>query len=101
MRSTRAPCLEHLAEEPDALAQPGPVALPDALLLEQRFIVREGPAAYAFVAEGNRAVRRTIAVRDLGNSQFGVESGLKEGDAVLLPQGLKDGARIKAAPIKN
>ena len=72
-----------------------------ALLLEQRFIVREGPAAYAFVAEGNRAVRRTIAVRDLGNSQFGVESGLKEGDAVLLPQGLKDGARIKAAPIKN
>jgi HlyD family secretion protein len=71
------------------------------LLLEQRFIVREGQTAAAFVAEGNRAVRRTITVRDLGNGQFGVESGLRDGALVLLPQGLKDGSRIKVAPIKN
>jgi multidrug efflux pump subunit AcrA (membrane-fusion protein) len=71
------------------------------LLLEQRFIVRDGQTTAAFVAEGNRAVRRTITVRDLGNGQFGVESGLRDGALVLLPQGLKDGSRIKVAPIKN
>jgi hypothetical protein len=39
-----------------------------------------------------------VKVTDLGNGFFGVLDGLKAGDSVLLPQGLKDGARIKLVP---
>ena len=66
-----------------------------ALLLEQRFIVVEGRESFAFTAEAGRARRRAVTVRDLGNGLFRIDAGLKVGDSVLLPQGLKDGMRVK------
>lgn len=69
-----------------------------ALLLEQRFLVRQGTDAFAFIAVGNKARRVALAVEDLGNGLFGVREGLKAGDLVLLPRGLKDGQRIKPVP---
>jgi HlyD family secretion protein len=66
-----------------------------SLLLEQRFLVREGPLAFAFTAVDGKARRTAVTVEDLGNGRFGVRSGLKAGDVVLLPRGLKDGARVK------
>jgi multidrug resistance efflux pump len=69
-----------------------------ALLLEQRFLVREGAAAFVFTAVGGRARRASVQVEDLGNGLFGIREGLKAGDRILLPQGLKDGARIKPVP---
>ncbi|MDH4197983.1 MAG: efflux RND transporter periplasmic adaptor subunit, partial [Candidatus Aminicenantes bacterium] len=71
------------------------------LLLEQRFVVREGREAFVFTAEDGRAKRRAVVVRDLGNGFFGVDAGLKEGDAVLLPQGLKEGTKVKPLPIQG
>jgi multidrug resistance efflux pump len=70
-----------------------------ALLLEQRFIVVEGRESFAFTAEAGRARRRAVAVRDLGNGLFRIDAGLKAGDPVLLPQGLKDGTRVKLVPL--
>ena len=71
------------------------------LILEQRFIVREGRAAFVFTPEGGRAKRKAVVVRDLGNGLFGVDAGLKVGEAVLLPRGLKDGAKVKAVPLQG
>jgi len=70
-----------------------------ALLLEQRFVIREGALTFAYAESKGRAKRVTLAVRDLGNGLFGIVSGLKAGEKVLLPQGLKDGARIKLVPL--
>jgi len=69
-----------------------------ALLLEQRYVVRLDGAAFVFTARDGRARRVAVKVTDLGNGFFGVGDGLKAGDSVLLPQGLKDGARIKLVP---
>jgi len=69
-----------------------------ALILEQRFLVFEGRGAFAFKAEGGRARRRAVSVHDLGNGRFKVDAGLEAGDRVLLPQGLKDGMRVKPVP---
>ena len=71
------------------------------LILEQRFVVREGREAFVFAAEGGRAKRKAVVVRDLGSGLFGVDAGLKEGDVVLLPQGLKDGAKVKPVPLQG
>lgn len=68
------------------------------LLLEQRFLVRETGKAFVFAADGNKARRVPVTAADLGNSFFGISSGLTSGMTVLLPQGLKDGARIKIIP---
>jgi multidrug efflux pump subunit AcrA (membrane-fusion protein) len=65
------------------------------LLLEQRFLVREAGAATVFIADGSRAKRVPVSVTDLGNGLFGIASGLSSGSIVLLPQGLRDGARVK------
>lgn len=69
-----------------------------ALILEQRFLVFEGRGAFAFKAEGGRARRLAVSVHDLGNGRFKVDAGLEAGDRVLLPQGLKDGMRVKPVP---
>ncbi len=71
------------------------------LLLEQRFLIREGREAFVFTAEGGRAKRRAVVVRDLGNGLFGVDAGLTEGETVLLPPGLKDGAKVKLVPLQD
>ena len=71
------------------------------IILEQRFVVREGREAFVFAAEGGRAKRKAVVVRDLGNGLFGVDAGLKAGEAVLLPQGLKDGAKVKPVPLQG
>jgi len=71
----------------------------DALLLEQRFIAVEGRESFVFTAEGGRARRRAVSAHDLGNGLFKIDSGLKAGDRVLLPQGLEDGMRVKLVPV--
>ncbi|MCX6561541.1 MAG: efflux RND transporter periplasmic adaptor subunit [Candidatus Aminicenantes bacterium] len=70
----------------------------NALLLEQRFLIREWAAAFAFTAVDGKARRKAVTVEDLGNGLFGIKAGLRAGDVVLLPQGLKDGARVKPIP---
>ena len=67
----------------------------DILLLEQRFIIREGREPSVFIAEDGRARRRSVTVRDLGGGLFAVEAGLLGGETVLLPQGLSDGKRVR------
>jgi multidrug resistance efflux pump len=69
------------------------------LLLEQRFILQEGGDASVYVAEGRRAKRVSVSVRDLGNGFFECRKGLRSGQAVLLPQGLKDGLRVRLKPL--
>ncbi|MDD8025684.1 MAG: efflux RND transporter periplasmic adaptor subunit [Acidobacteriota bacterium] len=69
-----------------------------SLFLEQRFLIREGSSVFVFTAVGGRARRVAARVEDLGGGRFGVLEGLKAGDRVLLPRGLKDGARIKPVP---
>lgn|GEM_PF-43014 len=64
---------------------------PAALLVEQRFLVREGGAAFVYAADGGRARRIEIKADDIGGGLFAVASGLKAGDRILLPQGLKEG----------
>jgi len=71
----------------------------DILLLEQRFILRNGADASVFVADGRRAKRVSVLVRDMGNGLFECREGLKSGQAVLLPQGVKDGMRIRLKPL--
>jgi HlyD family secretion protein len=68
-----------------------------ALLLEQRFIVREGRESFVFIAAEGRARRRSVTPRNLGGGLFAIESGLESGDTVLLPQGLQDGMKVKPA----
>lgn len=69
-----------------------------ALLLEQRFIFREGGAAFVFIAERGRAKKIPVEVRDLGNGLFECRRGLRDGSEVLLPSGLKDGLKVKPVP---
>lgn len=71
---------------------------PAVLLLEQRFLVQENGAFFAFTVEGGRARRIEIKADDIGGGRFAVGSGLKAGDRVLRPQGLKDGAKVKPVP---
>jgi HlyD family secretion protein len=72
-----------------------------ALLLEERFLVRVAGAASVFAIDGNRARRKDVTAVDLGNGLFSLESGLTAGDRVLLPQGLKDGLKIKPVPAQR
>jgi HlyD family secretion protein len=68
------------------------------ILLEQRFLVREAGAAFVLTLEGKKARRVPVTASDLGNGFFGISSGLSAGTTVLLPQGVKDGARVKLVP---
>jgi HlyD family secretion protein len=70
-----------------------------AILLEQRFVIQEGGRAFVFTAENGRARRIPVTVRDLGNGLFDCRPGLRDGQTVLLPQGLIDGLKIKPVPI--
>ncbi len=72
--------------------------IPGALILEQRFLVREGTASFVYTAADGRARRRPVVVRDLGGGFFSVDSGLESGEVVLLPQGLGDGMKVKSVP---
>ena len=69
------------------------------LLLEQRFILREGEKASVYIEENGRAKKVPVSVRDLGSGLFECREGLKSGQSVLLPQGLKDGLKIKLKPL--
>jgi len=69
-------------------------------LIEQRFLVIQDRDAFVFTADGNRAKRVPVTASDLGNGLYSIDSGLKSGDLVLLPQGLKDGAKVKPVPSK-
>jgi HlyD family secretion protein len=87
---------EELLPESSVSAQIVVGSAPAALLLEQRFLVRgESGASYVFTAVGGRAKRIAVTAEDIGGGRFSVSSGLKASDRVLLPQGLKDGARVK------
>ncbi len=70
----------------------------NSLLLEQRFIVRETGRAFVFTAVEGRARRRLVIARDLGGGLFSVESGLEAGETVLLPQGIRDGMKVRPVP---
>ncbi|MBN1938306.1 MAG: efflux RND transporter periplasmic adaptor subunit [Candidatus Aminicenantes bacterium] len=69
------------------------------LLLEQRFIIRDNGRAAVFIAEGRRARRIPVVTRDLGGGLVECIEGLREGQTVLLPQGLKDGLKVKPVPL--
>jgi len=68
---------------------------PGLLILEQRFLLQENGKTAVFVAEGRRARKIFVSARDLGNGQFECREGLRNGQIVLLPQGMRDGLRIK------
>jgi HlyD family secretion protein len=69
----------------------------EALLLDQRFILREGRDSFVYADVEGRARRRSVTARDLGGGLFAIESGLESGDTVLLPLGLEDGMKVKPA----
>jgi len=69
------------------------------LLLEQRFILQENGRASIYIADGRRAKRIPVVVRDLGNGLFECREGLQSGQRILLPQGMKDGLKVKPVPL--
>jgi HlyD family secretion protein len=71
------------------------------LLLEQRFLVRESGRATVFIAAGGKARPVEVTAADLGNGYFGIASGVSAGTAILLPQGLKEGTRVKIVPVST
>ena len=77
-------------ENPDLSLKPGLFAraelLPeprDATLVERRAVLGVGEERYVMVAEGGRAARRPVRVRELDATRFEVVEGISPGDAVL------------------
>ncbi len=71
------------------------------LFLEQRFILRENGRTSVFIADGRRARRTPVIVRDLGNGLFECREGLRAGQTVLLPPGMKDGLKVRPVPLSE
>jgi HlyD family secretion protein len=71
----------------------------DALLLPRAALQREGEQRYVLVPQGGRAVRRDVRTGVVSTSDAQIESGLQEGEAVILPGSapLRDGAAVRLA----
>ncbi len=89
---------EELLPESSVSAQIDVGSVSAALLLEQRFLIRQNGTAAVFTAAGGRARRVEVKAEDVGGGLFLVSTGLRAGDVVLLPQGLEDGKRVKPVP---
>jgi HlyD family secretion protein len=70
-----------------------------ALLVPRAAVQRDGAQRYVFVAEGGRAVRRDVTAGAVSTSDAQIESGLREGEAVILPGSapLRDGDGVTVA----
>jgi multidrug resistance efflux pump len=73
--------------------------LSGVLLIEQSFVLRENGRTSVFILDGRRAKMIPVVVRDLGNGLFECREGLRSGQAVLLPRGLKDGLKVRPIPL--
>lgn len=87
--------IPHILPDQTVSAQIVIGTIPDALILEQRFIQFSQKDTTVFVLRRNKANRRMISVQDLGNAQFAVTAGLAEGDTLLLAPALSDGDRVR------
>jgi multidrug efflux pump subunit AcrA (membrane-fusion protein) len=52
--------------------------------------------AYVFVVEKNKVVARSVRIGEIFGSYIEIESGLKEGDVVILDRNVVDGEEVKA-----
>jgi HlyD family secretion protein len=69
----------------------------DAVKVPVGALFREGEGWAVFVAEGERAVRRTVKVAMRNSLDAAVTEGVKPGDRVIVypPDSLRDGSRIE------
>lgn len=69
----------------------------NVLVIPREAVLRELQAAHVFVAEGDVAKKRSVALGLEEGGRVQVNSGLKEGEKVVVAGqgGLRDGARIK------
>jgi membrane fusion protein (multidrug efflux system) len=96
------------AIEPPAEVRPGAFVSidiiretrPRAVLIPREAVIRELADAYVFVAKGEKAERRTIALGLEEGPHVEAVSGVKAGEQVIIAGqgGLRDGAPIKVIP---
>lgn len=67
----------------------------DALILEQRLILREAGRMFVYTVEDDQARRRELVTEDLGNGRMAVLEGLEAGERVLTSLELRDGQRVQ------
>jgi membrane fusion protein (multidrug efflux system) len=69
----------------------------DALVIPREAVLRELQAAHVFVAEGDVAKKRSVALGLEEGGRVQINSGLKPGEKVVVAGqgGLRDGAKIK------
>jgi RND family efflux transporter MFP subunit len=72
---------------------------PSALVVPREAIVREGDAAFVFVADGETAKRRPVETGWEEPDIIEIRSGISPGDPVIIQghQQLRDGAQIRVA----
>jgi len=70
-----------------------------ALAVPRHSVVTEGDASFVFVLEGDRAVKRSVALGRSNAYYYEVLSGVAEGERVVVTgqTGLSDGERVVAA----
>ncbi|HDT12737.1 MAG TPA: efflux RND transporter periplasmic adaptor subunit, partial [Candidatus Aminicenantes bacterium] len=94
--------VEAVVDNPDALLRPGTFgnlvlevqSHENALVVPQSAILEN---AYVFVADGAKAVKRTVALGIQNSTMIEVLDGLAEGDRVIVEGnfGLEDGAPVQ------
>jgi HlyD family secretion protein len=70
-------------------------SVPNAILIEQKYLGFSKDIASVFVVQKKRAVKKTVSVKDAGNGYFIVVSGLSAGDTIVSSPLLKNGERVK------
>jgi HlyD family secretion protein len=66
----------------------------NAIVLEQRYIKKEQNEYIVYLIKNNRAQKKIITCKDIGNSRFLVTSGLQINDEVISGTGLKNGISV-------
>jgi membrane fusion protein (multidrug efflux system) len=80
--------------------------IPNALVIPEEAVIREGTMSRVFVVQGGKAVPRPIVVGEIRTGMVEIQSGLKPGDVVITTghQKVRPGARVIPQPhesVKN
>jgi hypothetical protein len=77
----------------------GATRAPPRLRVPAAALQREGTAAWVWVVEDGRAVRRAVRTGAERDGSVEIASGLQAGEVIVSPQveGLKDGGRVRPA----
>lgn len=67
----------------------------NVLILEQRYLSRDGDKTYIYTLENEQARQRELLTENLGNGLVAVLQGLEEGELILTALELRDGQRVR------